>query len=123
MAVKIRLRRGGRINRPSYRFVVTDSRNPRDGVYLEMIGWYNPLSNDEVNVSVDAERLQFWLDRGAVLTEKAETLVAKAAPQVIKRERDKVRARRLKLAQKRKASRKTAESKTAKSKPAVSKKK
>lgn len=99
MALKIRLRRQGRTNRPFYRLVVTDARSPRDGKFIESVGWYNPIeSKEELNVSVKPERIQHWLELGAQLTEKAESLVARAAPAVIQQWKQKQRetkARRL----------------------------
>ncbi len=84
MALKIRMRKVGRTNRPSYRIIVTDSRNPRDGKYLEALGWYNPLeAEEEKNLSVDGERVNHWLNEGAILSEKAAALVERAAPQVM----------------------------------------
>lgn len=85
MALKIRLRQQGQLNRPFYRIVVTDCRSPRDGKYLEMVGWYNPFEADaDKGLSVDATRIQHWLGLGAQLTESAESLVLKAAPNVIR---------------------------------------
>lgn len=64
MAVRIRLTRVGATKQPSYRFVVADSRNARDGRSLETLGHYNPRS-EPVEINVDAERAQEWLRRGA----------------------------------------------------------
>ena len=104
MALRIRLRKQGRTNRPFFRMVVTDCRSPRDGKYVEALGWYDPLVEDEdKNLTIHADRVQHWLDQGAVLTESAEALVSRAAPQVIKGLKEKARTQRLKLAAKRKA--------------------
>lgn len=62
--VKIRLRRMGRRNKPLYRVVVTDSRSPRDGKSIEIIGHYNPLT-DPATVSIDEEKALKWLRYGA----------------------------------------------------------
>jgi len=72
MATKIRLARGGSKKRPFYAVVVTDSRMPRDGRFLEKIGTYNPLlaKDSEERVKMDMERAQFWLDRGAQPTDR-----------------------------------------------------
>jgi ribosomal protein S16 len=72
MATKIRLARGGSKKRPFYAIVVSDSRMPRDGRFLEKIGTYNPLvaKDSEERVKMDAERVQFWLDRGAQPTDR-----------------------------------------------------
>jgi small subunit ribosomal protein S16 len=64
VAVRIRLTRVGATKQPSYRFVVADSRNARDGRSLETLGHYNPRS-EPVEINVDAERAQEWLRRGA----------------------------------------------------------
>jgi small subunit ribosomal protein S16 len=101
MAVKIRFRQQGRNNRQTYRLVVTDIRNPRDGKYLETIGTYDPLK-ESGNVMLNAERLQFWLGHGAELSETAENWVKKVAPHVA----EEIRARRVKKRDKQVAERK-----------------
>lgn len=104
MALKIRLRQQGRTKRPFYRVVVTDSRRPRDGRYVETVGWYNPLETEaEKHLNIKSDRVEHWLNQGAILTEKAHALVAKAAPQVAKSMKDKELARRQKEVAKRKA--------------------
>ncbi|RJX66806.1 30S ribosomal protein S16 [Tsuneonella suprasediminis] len=67
MAIAIRLSRGGAKKRPYYRIVVSDSRSPRDGKYLEQIGTYNPLiaKGDENRVKIDSDRAKHWLSVGA----------------------------------------------------------
>lgn len=67
MAVAIRLSRGGAKKRPYYKIVVTDSRNARDGRFIERIGSYNPLlaKDDPERVKLDSERARHWLDAGA----------------------------------------------------------
>ncbi len=62
--VRIRLRRVGAKGQPSYRIVVTDSRSPRDGRYIEMLGFYNPRTSPET-VRIDEARVLYWLDKGA----------------------------------------------------------
>lgn len=64
MAVSIRLRRTGTTKRPTYRVVVTDSRSPRDGRFIEIIGHYNPLS-DPPTVRIDRAKAQAWISKGA----------------------------------------------------------
>lgn len=76
MAVKIRLTRMGSKKRPSYRIVATDSRSPRDGKYLELIGHYNPLT-DPAEVKINEEVALKWLRNGAVLTDTAKDLFSK----------------------------------------------
>lgn len=64
MAVSIRLRRTGSTRRPSYRVVVADSRSPRDGRFLEIIGHYNPLTQPPT-VKIDRAKAQAWIAKGA----------------------------------------------------------
>lgn len=103
MALKIRLRQQGSANRQVYRLVVTDSRNPRDGKYIEMVGWYHPQENEpEKNFSLKGDRIQHWLNLGAQLTEKAQTLVKNGVPHVIAAEKQKEAGRQDKARLKRK---------------------
>ena len=74
MAVKIRLRRTGCSNCVSYRVVATDGRSPRDGKFLEMLGWYDPKREGE-NYKIDLERVAFWQARGAQLSETVASLL------------------------------------------------
>ena len=64
MAVRIRLKRVGSLNKPVFRIVVADSRSPRDGKFIEEIGTYHPLKKGD-NVVVDAERARYWISKGA----------------------------------------------------------
>ena len=75
--VKIRLRRVGVKNRPSYRIVVADSRAPRDGAFINIIGHYNPLTDPET-VVIDEEKALHWLRQGAQPTATATRLLSKA---------------------------------------------
>lgn len=75
--VKIRLRRTGAKNRPSYRLVAADSRSPRDGRFIEILGHYNPLTDPETIV-IDEEKALNWLRQGAQPTATAARLLAKA---------------------------------------------
>ena len=75
MAVKIKLKRLGKIHRPQYRIVVADSRTKRDGRAIEEIGLYDPLPNPSV-VEVNSERVQYWLGVGAKPTEAVQKLLA-----------------------------------------------
>ena len=75
--VKIRLRRVGARNKPMYRIVVADSRSPRDGAFIEVIGHYNPLTDPET-FAVDQERAQKWLKQGAQPTETVARLLSKS---------------------------------------------
>ena len=74
MAVKIRLMRVGKKKQPSYRVVVTDSRSPRDGRFIEILGQYAPRAEPSV-VSIDADRALHWLKVGAQPTEQAGKLL------------------------------------------------
>ena len=84
MALVIRLRKQGRTNRQFFRLVAIDSRTSRDGKYIEKLGWYDPKAETGKNLVVDAEKVKHWLDLGAQLSERAESLLAKAAPEVLK---------------------------------------
>ncbi|MBI4180533.1 MAG: 30S ribosomal protein S16 [Chloroflexi bacterium] len=75
--IKIRLRRVGAKHAPSYRLVVADSRAPRDGAFINIIGRYNPLTDPET-VVIDEERALHWLRQGAQPTATATRLLAKA---------------------------------------------
>ena len=75
--VKIRLRRVGAKKQPSYRLVIADARAPRDGAFIEVIGYYNPLTEPETIV-VDGEKARGWLKQGAQPTTVAARLLAKA---------------------------------------------
>ncbi len=120
MALKIRLRQQGRTNRQTYRLVVTDIRNPRDGKYLEMIGWYNPFSNTTDSV-INIERINFWVAQGAQITPSAQALIARIAPDVMKEIHAKEHASRIKKAAKRRAGKKKAEKTTVKAAAAAPK--
>lgn len=84
MALKIRLRQQGRTNRLTYRLVVADSRLPRDGKYLEKLGHYDPHLEGDKDATIAEDRIQYWLDQGAELSEKAQALIARKAPGVMK---------------------------------------
>ena len=76
MAVKIRLRRMGAKKAPFYRIVVADSRYPRDGRFIEEVGYYNPMTNP-ITVNVDAEKVEKWLANGAQPTETVKSILVK----------------------------------------------
>ena len=79
MAVKIRLRRMGAKKAPFYRIVVADSRYPRDGRFIEEIGYYNPMAAGQaVRLNVNQERLAYWQSQGAQLSETVARLVKEA---------------------------------------------
>lgn len=74
--VKIRLRRMGAKKKPFYRIVVADSRYPRDGRFIEEIGYYNPLK-EPVEVKLDVEKAKEWISKGAQPTDKVRALLNK----------------------------------------------
>jgi small subunit ribosomal protein S16 len=77
MAVRIRLRRMGAKKAPFYRIVVADSRSPRDGRFIEEIGYYDPLKEPAV-IKINEEKALDWLRKGAQLSETARSLFNKA---------------------------------------------
>lgn len=77
MSVKIRLRRMGAKKAPFYRVIVADSRDPRDGRFIEEIGYYNPLTNP-ADIKIDAEKAKAWLAKGALPTETVKSVLKKA---------------------------------------------
>ena len=74
MAVAIRLRREGTNKRPRYRVVVTDSRSPRDGRFIEVIGHYNPVTQPPT-VKIDRERAEMWIAKGAQASNTVKKLI------------------------------------------------
>lgn len=76
MAVKIRLRRMGAKKNPFYRIVVADSRYPRDGRFIEEIGYYNPLQ-DPPDVKIDGEKVKTWISNGAQPTQTVKSILKK----------------------------------------------
>ena len=76
MAVKLRLKRMGAKKRPFYRIVAADSRFPRDGRFIEEIGYYNPIENPAV-VKVDKELAMKWLNNGATPTDTVRDILSK----------------------------------------------
>lgn len=77
MAVRIRLRRMGRKKKPHYRVVVADQRKPRDGGFVESLGYYQPLA-DPALIVLDLERFDYWVEQGASPSETVRSLVSKA---------------------------------------------
>ncbi len=77
MAVKIRLRRMGAKKAPFYRVVVADSRYPRDGRFIEEIGYYNPMENPAV-IKIDGEKAKKWIANGAQPTDTVKVLLKKS---------------------------------------------
>ena len=80
MALKIRLSRGGTKKRPFYRIVVAEAAAPRDGRYVERVGHYNPMvpKEHENRLSVNSDRVKFWMNKGAQPTDRVHKLLALA---------------------------------------------
>ena len=76
MAVKLRLKRMGAKQRPFYRIVAADSRTPRDGSFLEVVGTYNPITNP-AEVKINEEKALYWLKEGAQPTETVRNILSK----------------------------------------------
>ena len=74
--VSIRLARGGSKRRPFYHVVVSDSRSPRDGRYIERVGFFNPQARgQEEELRLDQERLDYWISEGAQTSERVASLI------------------------------------------------
>lgn len=84
MTLKIRLRQQGCTNNIVYRIIVADSRSPRDGRFVESIGWYNPKAKEEINkCHVHPDRLQYWMNLGAQLGSTVAALMKKMVPELL----------------------------------------
>jgi small subunit ribosomal protein S16 len=129
--VVIRMKRAGAKKRPFYRVVVADSRSPRDGRYIEQLGYYDPLT-DPATFKVDAEKFAHWIRRGATPSESVGVMMAKhspeamrpapmIAPEVTTPEAKAERKAAKKAARMAKKSAKTAKKTAAKKKPAAKK--
>ena len=77
MAVKMRLRRMGQKKAPFYRVIVADERSPRDGKFIDEIGYYNPLTNP-ADIKINAEKAEKWLQNGAQPTDTVKSLLKKS---------------------------------------------
>ena len=77
MAVVLRMTRRGTKKKPFYRIVAADSRSPRDGKFLEMLGTYDPLKSEN-NIKIDAEKVTSWINKGAQPSETVASLLKKA---------------------------------------------
>ena len=75
--VRIRLRRVGRKKAPAYRIVVADSKSPRDGKFIEIVGQYQPRTGDQA-LNLDTDRVNYWLNVGAQPTDTVRSLLRKA---------------------------------------------
>lgn len=105
MALKIRLRQQGRTNHTTYRLVVTDTRYPRDGKYIEMLGWSRPFETKGETCNVKGDRIAYWLSQGAQISDNAKILVSKLAPSVIDAYKKQVEQKRVAVREQRKAAR------------------
>jgi len=80
--VTIRMSRGGAKKRPFYHIVVTDNRNRRDGRYIERIGFFNPIATGgEERLRIDAERADYWSERGAQISDRVAQLLKESRAQ------------------------------------------
>ena len=77
MAVKLRLKRMGAKQKPFYRIIAADSRSPRDGRFIETVGTYDPVKKDN-NISVNEERINYWLTNGAQPTDTVKSILSKS---------------------------------------------
>ena len=76
--VKLRLQRYGKNKAPFYRVVATDSRNPRDGRFIEIIGTYHPIAAEEAQLKINEELALEWLNKGAIPTDTVKNILSKA---------------------------------------------
>ena len=79
MSVKIRLTRTGARNAAAFRVVAADSRSPRDGRFLEILGWYDPKL-ESANCEVKLDRVEYWKSQGAIVSDTVKSLVKRQAP-------------------------------------------
>jgi small subunit ribosomal protein S16 len=77
MAVSIRLRREGNLNKPYYKVVVADARSPRDGKFIELVGNYDPKKAGD-NANVDLSRIDYWIQNGAQPSDTVRSIIKKA---------------------------------------------
>ncbi len=80
--VSIRLARGGAKKRPFYHVVVTDSRNSRDGRYIERLGYFNPrATGQEIRLNLDTDRISHWISKGAQASDRVSKLIKEQSQQ------------------------------------------
>ena len=104
MALKIRLWQQGCTNKTAARVVVADSRSPRDGKYIEAIGWYNPRGKTpEQKHLIREDRLQHWISVGAQMSPTVAAIAKSAAPTVVRELGQRTEAQRMRKAAKRRA--------------------
>lgn len=81
--VTIRLSRGGAKKRPFYQIVVTDSRNARDGRFIERVGFFNPIASGQAEeLRLDLDRVEHWVGKGATISDRVAQLVKQAKKQL-----------------------------------------
>ena len=105
--VTIRLSRSGAKKRPFYHITVTDSRKPRDGRFIERVGYFNPIAQGkDVRLKIDHERVDYWVGTGASLSERVESLIkeSKLSPEEAKKVLERKELLRLKKLAKKKES-------------------
>jgi small subunit ribosomal protein S16 len=107
MALKIRLRQQGCNNRQTYRVVVADARIRRDGKYVEKLGWYLPYLTEN-NCSIDADRMAYWLQKGAEMSDQVKALTRKVAPEVLKHHAEQKEVVRMRRVEKKRAKKRAA---------------
>jgi small subunit ribosomal protein S16 len=105
MALVIRMRQQGSSGAQRFRVVITDTRSPRDGKYIEKLGWYNPYGEDENKCQLDLPRIEHWLDQGAQISLPVKSLVKKHAPEIVQKMSSREVAKREKARLKRSAKR------------------
>lgn len=78
MATVIRLQRSGAKKRPHYRIIITDNRKPRDGKYIECLGYYSPMKKEDNNFTIDLNRTDYWLSVGAKPSDTVNSIIKKS---------------------------------------------
>lgn len=104
MALIIRMRQQGANGQQHFRIVLTDGRAPRDGKYVEKLGWYNPMGKTNPNYQLDLTRIEHWLQMGAEMSERVRALVKRASPEIVQKLGQKKVAKMAKARAKKKAS-------------------
>lgn len=97
MALRIRLRQQGSKNRQTYRIVVADATTRRDGKYVEKLGFYLPYLTEN-NCAIDADRMMYWLQKGAQMSDQVKALASTVAPEalkVFKEQKDALKAKKI----------------------------
>lgn len=103
MGLIIRMRQQGANSRQTFRIVVADERSPRDGKYLEKLGWYNPFGEGDKEMQIDIGRVEHWISVGAQISDRVQSLIEKKEPRVLRALGEKKNAQRAKERTARKA--------------------